>query len=203
MFTGIVRGLFKIVEIQKKPQMVSYAIYFNDELLRNLKVGASVSIDGTCQTVTKIDRYQVWFDAIQETLNRTTLDTLNVGRLVNVETSAKIGDEIGGHLLSGHIFGKAQLINIDKTENQCIVRMRCPQTWMKYFFSKGFIALDGASLTLVDIDPAGEFTVHLIPETLKQTTFGFKKENDFINVELDSQTQVIVDTIERLIAHKE
>lgn len=202
MFTGIIRGLFKIVEIQKKPQLVSYAVHFNAELLKNLEVGASVSIDGTCQTVAKIDHHHVWFDAIQETLNRTTLDTLTVGRLVNVETSAKIGDEIGGHLLSGHIVGKAQILKIDKTENQCIMRMRCPQTWMKYFFSKGYIALDGASLTLVDVDPAGEFTVHLIPETLKQTTFGFKKENDFINVELDSQTQIIVDTIERLV-HKE
>lgn len=202
MFTGIVRDLCRVAKIQKKPQLMSYAIQFDNSWLRRLEVGASVSVDGVCQTVTKLEQNLVWFDAIQETLNRTTLDSLEIGRQVNIEPSARIGDEIGGHLLSGHIFGKAQISHINQSENQYIVKIQCSPDWMKYFFSKGFIALDGASLTLVDVDPKGEFTVHLIPETLARTTFGFKKVGDFLNVELDSQTQIIVETIERLIAQQ-
>ena len=199
MFTGIVRGLFKVVEVQKKSGLTRYAVRLNDELLSGLQVGTSVAIDGVCQTITHIDRALVWFEAIQETLDRTTLDLLDVGRTVNVELSARMGDEIGGHLLSGHIVGKAQISKVLRTENNHVLQVCCPPSWMKYFFSKGFIALDGASLTLVEVDPRGEFSVHLISETLKRTTFGFKKEGDLLNVELDSRTQIIVETIERLI----
>ena len=192
MFTGIVQELGKIVEIEKTSDLLRYTVEFPDTLLPDLKSGASVSIDGICQTVTTIDGNRVSFDAMEETLIKTTLDTLTIGQKVNLERSAKIGDEIGGHLLSGHIFGKTKLQKIEAN----IYTFACPKDWSPYFFPKGFIALDGISLTLVDILP-GFFTVHLIPETLKRTTLGFKKIGEFVNVEIDSQTQIIVDTIHR------
>lgn len=192
MFTGIIQTIGTVVEVHKEGNRLHYALSFPFE---GLKIGASVSIDGVCQTVVKIEGASVFFDAIDETLARTTLDTLSVGKRVNIERAAKIGDEIGGHLLSGHIFGTVTLENIE----QNVYTFTCPPEWMKYLFEKGFIALDGASLTLVEV-AEGHFTVHLIPETLKRTTLGAKKVGERVNVEFDALTQAAVETVERLIA---
>ena len=200
MFTGIVKGLFEVSHVQKLPGMVKYSVSLPRSLINGLLIGASVSVDGVCQTVVKIDDEHVWFDAIQETLDRTTLQELKVGAKVNIERSARISDEIGGHLISGHVFGKAKIARIQKWENNQKVTFQCDSSWTKYFFSKGYIAIDGASLTLVDVDPMGSFSVDLIPETLRITTLGIKKEGDWVNIELDSQTQAIVDTVERVMA---
>lgn len=198
MFTGIVRGLLPIDSLEGKPNMLHFGIRFPKELLTGLQQGASVSIDGVCLTVAGFSDNRVFFDVIQETLNRTTLGLLKSGSLVNVERSARFGDEIGGHILSGHIFGTAEIADVNVFKNNKVVTFRSDPTWMKYFFPKGYIALDGVSLTLVDVDLQGRFTVHLIPETLRLTTFGFKKTGDLVNVEIDSQTQTIVDTVERI-----
>ena len=192
MFTGIVQKLLPITQIQHQQGLLKYAIHLEDQT--NLKVGASIAIDGTCQTVVRIDGTNVWFDAIPETLEKTTLKNLIVGQLVNMERAAKFGDEIGGHILSGHVYGTATLTNIH--ENQ--YTFQCPAEWMKYFFEKGFIAIDGASLTLVDVDGKGAFSVHLIPETLLRTTLGFKKTGALVNIEIDSQTQTIVECCTRI-----
>jgi riboflavin synthase len=203
MFTGIVTGMGKIAELNPSPGFLRYAVKMDPSHLANLHKGASISISGICQTVVEFDDKTVWFDAIGETLKKTTLSTLKIGSPVNLERSAKIGDEIGGHLLSGHIFGTAEITSIDKQGNNCIVQLKCPAEWTKYLLPKGFVALDGASLTLVDVDrKTGLFTVHLIPETLARTTFGNKKKGDKVNLELDSQTQTIVDTIERIYTSK-
>lgn len=202
MFTGIVKGLFKVGKLEKKPHMTSFAITFNEELLNGLQTGASVSVDGVCLTVTRINGKQVWFDVIQETLNKTTLKHLEEELQVNIERSARFGDEIGGHLLSGHVYGTSKIHKIEHFENNKIVTFKADPTWMKYFFPKGYIALDGVSLTLVDVLQDGYFTVHLIPETLRLTKFGTKIEGDLVNVELDSQTQAVVDTVERAMAKK-
>lgn len=198
MFTGIVKGLFKVEKLEKKANMASIGVAFNPELLQGLQTGASVAVDGVCLTVTRIDGHRVWFDAIQETLDKTTLKSIKEGQLVNIERAARFGDEIGGHILSGHVFGTAQICSVKQFENNKVVTIKADPSWMKYFFPKGYIALDGVSLTLVDVDPKGLFTVHLIPETLRLTRFGNKSEGDLVNVELDSQTQAIVDTIQRM-----
>ena len=204
MFTGIVRGIGKITKIQTLPGLNHYSIGIDNHLLSNLEIGASIAIDGVCLTVVGFNAQEVSFDAINETLNRTTLKTLKEGDLVNIERAAKFGDEIGGHLLSGHIFGTASIQAIDRTQNNCIISLKCPKEWIKYLFPKGYVALNGASLTLVDVDKAqGTFSVHLIPETLEKTTFGIKKVNNEINMELDSQTQAVVDTIEAIYQNKE
>lgn len=199
VFTGIIQGLFPVKAVKHESGITHYAVEFSQEMLEGLQIGASVAINGVCQTAVRVEGRSVWFDAIQETLNRTTLKSLKEKELVNVERSAKFGDEIGGHILSGHIYGTAEILRIEKSENNVVVVFRCPAEWMKYFFSKGYIALDGASLTLVDVDPAGVFTVHLIPETLRATTFGYKKAGALVNVEFDSRTQAVVDTVERIM----
>lgn len=205
MFTGIVKGLCKVMVVEPHPaidpEMIRYAVALPIEWMQGLETGASVSIDGVCQTVTSIDNGLVWFDAIGETLQRTTLKHVKAGQLVNFERAARFGDEIGGHMLSGHIYGTVSIHRIEKSDNNYIVFFQCPPEWTKYLLPKGYAALDGASLTLVDVDPAGYFSVHLIPETLRLTTFGIKKQGDLVNLEFDSQTQAIVDTVERVLQH--
>lgn len=210
MFTGIVKTVAKVIQIEKQGSMTQgskiqapmlqgavlrYALELPKDYAYGLEIGASVSIDGVCQTVVKIEGNIVWFEAIEETIIRTTFKTLHVDQSVNVERSAKIGDEIGGHLLSGHVYGTASLSTIEKN----IFTFQCQKDWMRYLFSKGFIAIDGMSLTVVDVDDAAAtFTIHAIPETLKKTTLGARKVGDLVNLEFDALTQAAVETAERL-----
>ena len=203
MFTGIIQGMGKVVSLEKKPGMISFLVDTSPVMGRmggDTVIGSSVSIDGVCLTVTKIEGSTLSFDVMEETLNKTTLASLEVGAQVNIETSATIGQEIGGHLMSGHIMGTAEIIHVEKTENNHAVTFQVPKEWMKYILPKGFIGLDGASLTVVDPNPSeGIFQVWLIPETLRATKFGIKKEGDRVNVEIDSRTQAIVDTVQEYL----
>jgi riboflavin synthase len=201
MYTGIVQALVPVVHVETRPGLTSYAVELPGALVAGLKLGASVSIDGVCQTVVQIDGAHVSFDAMAETLRKTTIGTVAEGRLVNVERSATTGDEIGGHALAGHVSGTAEIVDVAIHENNRTVTFRVPPAWMNYIFPQGFIALDGASLTIVDVDRAGAtFRVSFIPETLKRTTFGFKTTGEQVNVEIDSRTQIIVETVERVLA---
>ena len=200
MFTGIIQNTGTVVWIKATSDFTRYAIQFPKDLLKDLAIGASVSIHGICQTVVAIENETVVFEAIKETLDKTTLHSLAIGQILNIERSLKMGDEIGGHLLSGHVYGTAIISKIDSPPNeQKIFRVQCDPSWMKYIFYKGFIALNGASLTVGNVVPAGFFTVNLIPETLKRTTFGIVEVGEEINVEIDSQTMVIVESVERVL----
>ena len=200
MFTGIIRGIGKIVKMTVFPGLTRLKIAINQNLLLGVQKGASISIDGTCLTVVDFTESEVDFDVIDESLNKTNLKFLREGDSVNIERAARFGDEIGGHILSGHVYGTVRIKMIDRPKNNCVVTLECPPGWAKYLLPKGYVALNGASLTLVDVDNVnGLFTVHLIPETLVATTFGLKKVGDVINLEIESQTQAIVDTIEKIM----
>lgn len=173
------------------------------DLAEGLDLGASVAIDGVCLTVVSInaanDSVEATFDVMGETLVRSTLANITPGRHVNVERSLRVGDEVGGHWVSGHVYGVAKITHIDTPPGNHAVSLAVPPEWTKYLLPKGFVALDGVSLTLVQVDrTSGIFTVWLIPETLRRTTFGFKQTGDSVNLEIDSHTQTIVDTLERL-----
>lgn len=189
MFTGIIQKIAKVIALKKQEGLLSYALQFDDELQKNLVIGASVSVDGICQTVTKIEGEHVWFDAIEETLERTSLKFLEKGSLFNIERAAKIGDEIGGHLVSGHICCSVTLTSIDKN----IYTLTCPPKWLSFIFLKGFVALNGMSLTVCEVNrDKSFFTVHLIPETLKRTTMQYKKIGDLLNLEVDYLVQSFI-----------
>ena len=200
MFTGIIKGLFPVVSIIDKEGLRTFTVQFTPELVDGLQTGASVAVDGVCFTVTAIDHNRVSFDAMEETLRKTTIGNLKEGDSVNIERSARMGDEIGGHIMSGHVSTIAKIVAIDESENNKAVTFQVEPQWMKYIFSKGFISLDGASLTVVDADKsAGTFQVWFIPETLRLTRFGSKQVGDQVNVEIDPQTQVIVETVENIL----
>lgn len=201
MFTGIVQAQVEVKELEKKPDLFHIALELPSSLRENIELGASIALDGVCLTVTSEEDGLVTFDAMGTTLSLTTLGNLEIGSKVNVERAARFGDEIGGHLLSGHILGTCEIAHIETSENNQKNTFRCPTEWMKYILPKGYIALDGASLTIVDTTPSqGTFTVSFIPETLERTTFGWKEVGDRVNLEIDSQTQTVVDTVERVLA---
>lgn len=200
MYTGIIQALCPVVKLQKAPGLTSFVIELPEKLKVGLQIGASVAIDGVCLTVTEIEVNKISFDAMQETLHKTTIGTLKEGDFVNVERSAKMGDEIGGHPMSGHVSTMAKIVAVDESENNKVMTFQVEPSWMRCIFSKGFISLDGASLTVVDAQKdAGTFKVWFIPETLRLTRFGKKQKGDFVNVEIDPQTQVIVETVERVL----
>lgn len=196
MFTGIVQGIAIVANITEQAGLTRYDIQFPTQRLEQLKIGASIAIEGTCLTVVAIQNEIVSFDAIAETLQKTTLGELRVNDKVNFERAACFGDEIGGHMLSGHVYGKGIIRAIDTPENNYELTIELPEQWINYVFPKGYIALCGCSLTVVDVDKKQRtFSVHIIPETLAVTTLSDKRVGGEINFEIDAQTQAIVDSV--------
>lgn len=196
MFTGIVQGMATVLAVQKKDQALRLALDLG-VLAIGIQIGASISVAGVCLTVVSIADTVVEVDVIGETLGKTSLGSVMAGDRVNLERSARIGDEVGGHQVSGHVSDVAVIRSIDTPANNWILTLSINPTWIPYILPKGFIALDGCSLTIVDVG-VDTFTVHLIPETLQRTTFGKKKVGDKINLEIDAVTRAIVDTVTRL-----
>ena len=205
MFTGIVQGTARIAALADRPGLRNFTLAFPAGFCDGLEVGASVACNGVCLTVTSVRprQEQADFDVMLQSLNVTTLGTLAVGDAINVERAAKDGAEIGGHPLSGHVDFQARLQSIRQPENNHVLRIGVPAPWMRYVFAKGYIAVDGASLTVAEAgrerDGSGWFEVWLIPETLRMTTFGTKREDDAFNIEIERQTQVFVDTVRATI----
>ncbi len=198
MFSGIVQESAPIRVVDQKGALKTFAIKPSQDFIFGLKRGASISIDGACMTVTDIKNEEIHFDAMKESLDVTTLGDDIKAR--NLERSFHVGDEIGGHILSGHVTGTATIKNVHAKEGNYILTFQTLPEWMKYIFPKGFIAIDGMSLTIVDVNHQNAtFTVHLIPETLRITTIASKNPGDKVNIELDANTKTIVDTIKSLI----
>ncbi|MBI1452097.1 MULTISPECIES: riboflavin synthase subunit alpha [Acinetobacter] len=201
MYTGIVQGLEKILEIRQGDGFITLVISNDHDFFHDVFIGASVAINGTCLTATHIDlaANQVHFDVSNLTLSLTTLGQLNTGDEVNIERSSKVGAENGGHNLYGHIEGTATVKQLSRTGETVHIDIEIPQGNIKYFFLKGFIGLNGCSLTVNRVDrDASEISIDLIPETLRLTTWKDVKAGDPINYEIDQTTRTLVDTLENI-----
>ncbi|MDP7329449.1 MAG: riboflavin synthase subunit alpha [Candidatus Thalassarchaeaceae archaeon] len=194
MFTGIVQGTGNVQSVSGESILT---IGIQIPSTEDLEIGGSVAIDGVCLTATSVGD-TVTFDIIPETLERTTLGSLACGSNVNVERALKFGDELGGHLLSGHIMGKAEIVSVVNED----YTIQCPSEMGEFIQEKGFIAVDGISLTVGKTDGDGCFDVHIIPETLRLTTLGSKSTGDYVNIEIDAMTQAVVETTKRLMAER-
>ena len=201
MFTGIVQGVAEIVRIERRAAFQTRVVRLPADLLPGLAIGASVAHNGCCLTVTAIDGDLVSFDLMQETLRVTNLGDLGEGDRVNVERAARFGDEIGGHAMSGHVMCTAEVVDVIDTPDNRTVWFRLPATWMRFILNKGYVGVDGCSLTVGDVREDG-FCVHLIPETLTRTNLGWRRVGERINIEVDPQTQAIVETVERVLAQR-
>ena len=195
MFTGIVAGTSPIINIEQKDIVRSLTLNL-EGFVMGLEIGAGVSLDGVCMTVVSIDGNLVTFDAIEETLNRTTIGKLGVGSLVNIERSLKMGDELGGHIISGHVLTTAKILQIVNKGEGIDMMIENPPEVNQYILEKGYISIDGMSLTIGKVSE-DNFSLHIIPETLRITTIGHKNVGDYVNIEIDSRTQAIVDTIRK------
>lgn len=193
MFTGIVQGTGTIISIDKKGTSSTISIDLG-ELSSHLSLGSSVSIDGVCMTVTNQKDTIVFFDAIQETLSRTTLGQAVEGDMVNLERALKMGDELGGHLLSGHIMCKSSVVSRKNNGEGVDLEISVNDQLKPYIMEKGYIAIDGISLTIGEVNQ-NTFNLHLIPETLERTTINSKIEGSLVNIEIDSITQAVVSTV--------
>ncbi|PAS98137.1 MAG: riboflavin synthase [Candidatus Dactylopiibacterium carminicum] len=196
MFTGIVKGVAEVIAIDRKQGLLTLELAFPEGFDTGIEIGASVAVDGCCLTVTSHRPGRAVFDVMQESLARTTLLTLDAGSRINVERAARDGAEIGGHPLSGHIDCTARIAAIDSPENNKVMRFQLDPEWSRYVFAKGYIAVNGCSLTVSDMDRASHsFSVWFIPETLRATTFDEKQVGQHVNLEIDRATQVTVDSI--------
>lgn len=202
MFTGIVQSTAIVSQIEDRPGFRKLRLQLACRFLRNLEQGASISINGTCLTATAFDALTepgwVQFDIIDETLRLTNLGQLVIGSAVNFERSLTLGSELGGHILSGHIQTQADVLQIVETEHNWAIELQLATEWQPYVFSKGFIAIDGISLTVGAVEH-GRFWLHIIPETLAVTTLGCRQRGDKVNIEIDQQSYTIVQTVERLL----
>ena len=200
MFTGIVQGIGRIVAVDEaSTDFRSHTVKLPPEMAQDLSIGASVSNNGCCLTITRIDGDCVSFDLMKETLDKTNLGRLKTGDAVNLERAAKFGDEIGGHVMSGHVMATTEITRIDQSAHNRTVWFALPAALNPYILTKGFVGLDGCSLTIGTVTDT-EFNVHLIPETLSRTLFGTRKTGDAVNIEIDPQTQAVVDTVMRVMA---
>ena len=198
LFTGLVQGTAEVVSFANVGDFARLKLRFPPNTLDGILIGASVACNGTCLTVVETDGDCACFDLIVETLRATNLGELEPGSLVNYERSARVGDEIGGHNVSGHVSTKATIVEQEDTDNNRKVVFELDPKWSKYILPKGFVAVDGCSLTVGETSP-GRFNVWLIPETIRQTVFRNKGVGSTVNIEIESQTQTIVDTIERVL----
>lgn len=201
MFTGIVQGTAEVVGILEKENFRTHTIRLPEKYCAGLETGASVAHNGSCLTVTRIEGDLVSFDLMQETLRVTNLSQLSIGDKVNFERAARFGDEIGGHQMSGHILCMAEVTRVVQGDDNLRIGFRLARDWHKYIFTKGYIGVDGISLTIGKVDSDG-FEVNLIPETRQRTNLGNRQPGELVNIEIDPQTQAIVDTVERLISDK-
>lgn len=206
MFTGIVQTQAVVSHIDLHPDFRHLRLAVAPEYLQRLDIGASIAINGCCLTVVHFELPpagnntpgSVEFDVIDETLRLTNLGELAVNDSVNFERSLKVGDEIGGHHVSGHIHCTGQVVEQQHDEFNWVLWIEFPERFARFVFSKGFISVNGASLTIGEVKE-NRFSLHLIPETLRLTNL---EQASRVNLEFDQQTMTIVETVERVLAQR-
>ncbi len=197
MFTGIIEEIGKIKAIKKGNLSATLSIEAS-KVLEHTKLGDSISTNGVCLTVTELLKNGFSVDVMNETLNRTTIKELKMGSEVNLERATRLGDRMGGHMVSGHIDDIGRIHSMAKQDFATLVYINAPKHILKYMIEQGSIAIDGISLTVVKIDDEG-FSVSIIPYTKKDTTLLDKRVGDYVNLECD----LIGKYVEKLLSNKD
>ena len=201
MFSGIVQTVGKIESIKDKNYIKTIRIETHGDYLEDIAIGQSVSVDGVCLSLVKKNNEYCEFEAVEETINRTTLGRYKQGTKVNLEKSLKFGDTVGGHFVSGHIHTRGRIVEVELVGESKNILVEIEEKWIKYLTEKGYISVNGASITIGKVSK-NTFYVHLIPETLKTTNLDELIYDNYVNLEFDQTTIAIVDTTERLINQK-
>lgn len=184
MFTGIVEDLGAVKGIKRKSKEVVFTFKVGNINLNEVGLGDSIAVNGTCLTVTALSKHTFSVDASHETLAKTNLGKLKVGKSVNLERALKVGDRLGGHIVNGHVDGVGEVVSKRKQGESVEIKFSVPKKLSKYIVEKGSVAIDGVSLT-VNIVEGREFVVNIIPYTQEATTFGSLRKGGFVNIECD------------------
>lgn len=196
MFTGIVQGIAELIKIENMQGHNKFFLRIPQDHTSGLEPGASVSIDGVCLTVTSLKDGLTEFDVVTNSLSVTKLDKVLEGDWLNYERAMMAGSEVGGHILSGHIDCTGVVLDVVTTNQSFGLVIRFDPKWARFLFNKGFVGVNGASLTLSEVDKSKfEFKCWIIPETLRRTNFPSLEIGTVVNIEIDRETQVIVETI--------
>ena len=179
MFTGIIEEIGTVKDGQPNEMIISAAVVLND-----LKVSDSICVNGACLTVTQRDKKSFSAQLVPETLRRTNLGALNTGDCVNLERPIAVGGRYGGHIVQGHVDATGTIESITSQGDALVMKIQSPGSVARYIVEKGFIAIDGTSLTIVDCDN-DSFVVSIIPYTRDNTNLGTRKVGDFVNLEVD------------------
>ena len=201
MFTGIVSGKGHVQKIVRYEDYISLIIKAPKDFSKNLIKGASVAVNGVCLTVKKGKTDILEFDVIEETLQKTNLKDISKSSKVNLERSMTAKTEIGGHLVSGHIHGTGEVLKVVNRQTTKDLQIKIPTSLREYFFYKGYVALDGCSLTIGKVLKTS-FYIHLIPETVSVTTFKDIKKGDLINIEVEQSTINTVETVKKIMSQR-
>ena len=199
MFSGIVQGTGRVQKITAKKSYISIEISAPKNFNKKLKKGASISVNGVCLTSLDSGQKKLKFDVINETLSKTNISKLKKGSLVNLERSITASTEIGGHLMSGHIHFSGRVEKILTKSTNKDLQIKFPRKYKEYIFEKGYIGLNGCSLTLGKVNK-DSFYVHLIPETLEVTNLNVLKKGSLVNIEIDQNTIAVVETVKNSLA---
>tara|TARA_Y100000768_G_scaffold137307_1_gene102247 strand:- start:794 stop:1405 length:612 start_codon:yes stop_codon:yes gene_type:complete len=201
MFTGIVSGKGNLKKIVKCEDYISLIIQAPKGFAKNLSKGASVSVNGVCLTVKKGKTDLLEFDVIEETIKKTNLKNISRSSKLNLERSMTTNTEIGGHLVSGHIHGTGEVLKVINRKETKDLLIKIPSQLREYFFYKGYVALNGCSLTIGKVLKSS-FYIHLIPETVSITNFKEIKKGDLINIEVEQTTINTVETVKRVMLER-
>ena len=201
MFTGIVSGKGNLKKIIKCEDYISLIIQAPKGFAKNLSKGASVSVNGVCLTVKKGATDLLEFDVIEETLKKTNLKNISRSSKVNLERSMTANTEIGGHLVSGHIHGTGEVLKVINRKETKDLLIKIPSQLREYFFYKGYVALNGCSLTIGKVLKSS-FYIHLIPETVSVTNFKEIEKGDLVNIEVEQTTINTVETVKRVMLER-
>ncbi len=197
MFTGIVEELGTVKRIDRGSNSCQISILAK-KVLEDVKLGDSIAINGVCLTVISFDQDNFAADMMAETLEKTNLKNLGSGQRVNLERATRLGDRMGGHLVQGHVDAVGTIVEQQKVDIAQVIRISAPEELLHYLVAKGSVAIDGISLTVVEV-LADSFTVSIIPHTAKMTTLGLKKTGDTVNLESD----IIGRYVEKLLKRSE
>ncbi|MFP4464575.1 MAG: riboflavin synthase [Alphaproteobacteria bacterium] len=196
MFTGLVQEIGTVRSVNGGDKGKQIGIEMSNKVLVSTEIGASICCAGCCLSVTEKTKELLFFDVSAETLDKTALGAWGVGTRVNIEPSLRLGDEMGGHIVSGHVDTRAELSSIEKEGDSHRLTFFVPAEYMKYIAPKGSVAIDGISLTVNESEKT-HFGVNIIPHTWKNTTISDRLIGDKLNLEVDTLARYVAHIIER------
>lgn len=197
MFTGIIETVGQVTRVEREGPLCRLWIDAGPSVSGGVPIGASIAVNGACLTVTKQQGHELAFDAVRETLERTSLGGVAVSSRVNLERAMRSDGRLDGHIVQGHVDATGQVRIVERNDSDVRFAVDCEESFAEQLVPKGSVAIDGVSLTVVEVERRG-FDVALIPHTLRETTLGDRRPGDPVNLEADVLGKYVLRYLERI-----